>query len=136
MVKAARAFVYGGVDEDDQPVRTRFAFNDDIPADIADDIPDDLILEKVAKSNPDALSREQLLQMAGVSDDGSSQEEFNEEEFREGLSQFANKGELVAFAEEAYGLELNESATRSDLEDAIVAHASGQDEEEEDEEDQ
>lgn len=87
----------------------------------------DLVLEHVAAHKPDALSRDQLMRLAGVGpygsgdgDDGDEAEEFDEEEFREGLAELSNKGDLIAWADEFFGLELSGSMSRADMEDAIV----------------
>jgi len=140
VVRAAENFIYGGKEEGD---RTRYMAGDEIPAKIAKDVPDNLILEKVAKNNPDALSRDQLLIMAGVDREAAGVEgaEFNEEDFREGLSGFKTKADLVEWANDALGIGLGEDdGTRQELEDQIVGHAKGLgvqfEEEEEDEEDE
>ena len=126
-MKAARNFVYGTEDE-----RFEFVVGEEIPDDMIADLPDHLILEKVARSNPNSLSREQLLVMAGIEDDPGASEEFNEEEFMEGLRNFNSKPDLVAWANEILGLELSASdGTRDELEETITAAARPQESEEE-----
>jgi len=118
-MKAARAFSYG-----DGETSHVFAVGDEVPDDIAEDIPDDLLLEKLAQDDPNKLTREQLLVLAGIEED-PDEYEFDEDEFREGLAQFTTKRELVDWANEVYGASLNQdSANRDELEDMIVELAS------------
>ncbi len=125
-MKAARNFVYG--DEED---RHNYVVGDEIPDDIVEDLPSHLILEKVARSNPNSLTREQLLVMAGLDEDEDTEEEFNEEEFMEGLRDFNNKDDLIEWANDIFDLELSRSdGTREQLEEIVLAAAQGTDEEE------
>jgi hypothetical protein len=125
MVRAAENFIYSG--SDDPADRQRFLQGEDVPASVAKDIPDHLILENVAKNNPDALTRDQLLIMAGVDREAAGvpeDAEFNEDDFREGLSNFKTKADLVEWANDALGMGLNEDdGKREELEDQIVGHA-------------
>lgn len=136
-MKAAQNFVYGPEDADELSQRIRYVAGDEVPDEVVEALgenADTLILEKALKANPDILSREQLMELAGLKIDElpEEEEEFNEEEFREAMSQFRNKQELVDWATNL-GLELNVDAKRDDLEDEIVRFASGQEEDEEDE---
>jgi len=128
-MKAAKNFIYG-----DGENTLQFAVGDEVPSKVAKDVDDSFILEKVAKSNPNSLSREQLLVMAGINSEASDDEdkEYTEEEFREALaSNFRTKGELIEWANDAYGVEMDSSKTRAELEDEIVSfQADGEDEEE------
>lgn len=146
MVKAAKNFTIG-LDPDDfdnaAEARRSFKMGEEVPTDIAKQLPDDMILEKVAKKNPEALSREQLLVMAGLrsedGDDGDSAEEgeFNEDQFREGLKEFKNKQDLVDWAKEAVGVELEkDDGSREELEDWITLAAQGIDPFEDDDEEE
>jgi len=128
-MKAAKSFDYG-----DGEKTHHFDTGDEVPSKIAKDLDDSFILEKVAKSDPNSLSREQLLVMAGINSPASDDEdkEYTEEEFREALSSnFRTKGELIDWANEAYGVEMDAGKTRAELEDEIVSfQADGDDEEE------
>lgn len=135
-MRAAKNFTLGIKGESGETGRVQIRSGEDIPDDLLDQVPDELILEKVARSDPQSLTREQLMELAGLtqSDDSSNgsedeEEEFNEEEFREGLSEFTTKRELVDWAQEAFGLELDQSDKREDLEDQIVSFVSGEEEE-------
>lgn len=140
-MKAARNFAWGPeveVEEVTPSDRIEFKAGDDVPDHVVKDLgdmADELILEKMLKNNPQGLTKEQALSLAGVDVEAvASEEEFDEQEFREGMAEFRTKAELVQWAQGTMGLELNESATREDLEDAIVAHASGEDVEEDEDE--
>ena len=134
MPTAARNFSYGDGEESH-----KFSVGDEIPESIVEDIPDNLVLEKLAHEDPGALTRDQLMRLAGVgpySETGEGSEEawFDEEAFREALGDFKNKAELVEWAAEFYGLDLDASQTRETLENQVVDHASAQYESDEDEE--
>lgn len=117
-MKAARNFVYG-----DKEDRHDFVVGEEIPDDIVDDLPNHLVLEKLAQADPKKLTREQLLVMAGVDTD-EEDEEFNEEEFLEALREFNDKGSLVEWANETMGLELvTTDGTRDELEQMVVDFA-------------
>lgn len=123
-MKAARNFSYGTKKD-----RYKFVVGEEIPDDVVKKIPDHLVLEKLAQADPNKLTREQLLVIAGIAVDTA--QEFDEEQFLEGLRQFNNKGDLVTWANETLGLELLESdGTREELEEMIVAVAQGSEEEE------
>ncbi len=125
-MKAARNFVYGDGEE-----RHDYVVGEEISDDIVEDLPSHLILEKVARSNPNSLTREQLLVMAGLDEDEDTEEEFNEEEFMEGLRDFNNKDDLIEWANDIFDLELSRSdGTREQLEEIVLAAAQGTDEEE------
>ncbi len=114
-MKAARNFVFGNEDE-----RHDFAAGDEIPDEIVDEIPNHLVLEKLAQVDPDELTRAQLLVLAGIGVEDTV-EEFNEEEFLESLREFNDKQSLVDWANEVMGMELDTSdGTRDELETMIV----------------
>lgn len=121
-MKAAKSFSFG-----DGKKTHRFAPGDEVPDAIVDDLGDQadtLILELAAKNNPDVLSREQLLVLAGLSEEeaqaGQVPAEFDEDAFREGFENFSTKGDLIEWAE-TLGVEgLEHGWTRTEIEDAIV----------------
>ena len=123
-MKAARSFTHGDGEE-----VIRYAVGDKVPDEVVEELGDQgksLILELAAKDNPEILSREQLYELAGLapgSDDSESvPEEFNEETFREGFTEFSTKGDLVEWAESVLGIEgLDREWLRSEIEDSIVA---------------
>ncbi len=124
-MKAARNFVYG-----DKKDRYNFVVGEDIPDNIVKKIPNHLVLEKLAQADPSQLTRDQLLVLAGIVA-GDDEEEFDEEQFLEGLRQFNNKDDLVAWANETMGLELRATdGNRDELEEMIMAAARGSEEEE------
>lgn len=131
-MRAAKTFTYGFENE-----RVIVRMGEEIPEEILDDedFDESLVLENVAKSNPSSLSREQLLVMAGLSaedsDDGASEDEMTEEELREALGELNTKRDVVDWAQEVLGLELDSSDTREKLEDSIVAAYFETEEEEE-----
>ena len=128
-MKAASDFKYGDGE------RTHFfKAGDEIPAKIVKDIPESLIFEKVLKNNPESLTKEQLLLLAGVDTDTLEPEEVNEEQFREGMKELTTKRDLMTWAREFFGLDLPESMTRAEMEDAIVSSQFGEETEEEEEE--
>lgn len=97
-MRAARNFTYGkGEHKPDGTPRNRaYAMGDDVPKEVADDIPDDLILEKVAKSDPDSLSRQQLLLLAGITDDEVGEPiEYDESDLRDALSNLRTKTDVL-----------------------------------------
>jgi hypothetical protein len=130
-MRAARNFSWGPEGSDDPTDRKTFRVGDEVPDKVVKDVDDSLILEKVAKKNPNSLSREQLMAMAGLGGESGEEEEeeFNEEEFRAALSEFDTKAELIEWANEAYGVELDSSDTRAQLEDQIVSFQTSEEEE-------
>jgi len=124
-MKAARGFTFG--DGKDNVV---YKQGDEVPDKIIKEMGDNadhLILEKVLKKNPSELSREQLVALAqgNAGEDGTpiveEGVEFNEADFREGMSNFTKKADLVEWAETLLGIEgLDHKATRPAIEDAIV----------------
>lgn len=136
-MRAAKNFTLGLADAEGEAGRVSIRANQEIPDEYLDQVPDELILEKVARNNPQELTRDQLMELAGLNDSDSGEteevdeeDEFDEEEFREGLSEFDTKRALIDWAEEVFGLELDQDDTRAQLEDQIVAFASGADEDE------
>ena len=115
-MKAARNFVFG----DDDGERHDFAAGDEIPDDIVDELPNHLVLEKLAEADPNELTRAQLMVLAGIGVEDTV-DEFNEEEFLESLREFNDKQSLVDWANEVMGMELDTSdGTRDELETMIV----------------
>ena len=125
-MKAARNFVFG--DEDGE--RHDFAVGDEIPDDIVEELPNHLVLEKLADADPSQLTRDQLLVLAGIGVEDTV-DEFNEEEFFESLRNFNDKQALVDWANETMGMELDTSdGTRDELETMVVDFARPEEEEE------
>lgn len=131
-MKAARGFTYG-----DGAKAHRFLTGDEVPDKIVKklgDSADTLILEKAAKANPDILSREQLLELAGLTTDEIPEAvpaEFDEDNFREAMGNFNNKGDLIEWAETTLGIEgLEKAWTRPEIEGAIVGAYTAKDEDE------
>lgn len=132
-MRAARNFTMGVTDSEGNEVRRSFKSGEDIPKSLEKEVDDALILEKVAKNNPNELTREQLMDLAGLNDEQVEEDEevevdedFDEDEFREGLQEMTTKRELKEWAQEFYGVELE--GTRQEMEDALVAHITGDDE--------
>ncbi len=115
-----------------------FFAGDEVPEEIASEIPPNLILENLAKADPDLLDRDQLMRLAGVGPyaaDGPLEDEteaaFDEEAFLEAIGDFPNKGALIEWAAEFYPeLALDDAMKRSELEEALLAYVTGEDEEE------
>ena len=131
-MKAARGFSHG-----DGKKTHRFLIGEEVPDKIVKalgEAANTLILEKAAKANPDILSREQLLELAGLTSDEipeAVEAEFDEEQFREAMQNLSNKGDLIEWAESTFGIEgLEKSWTRPEIEDAIVGAYTAEDEEE------
>ena len=74
---------------------------EEIPEEFLSEIPDHLILEKLSSTDPDELSRNQLMMLAGVgpySEDGEElppHQEMNEEDVRDALGNLRSKADLV-----------------------------------------
>ena len=101
-MRAARSFSHGaGLDEEGAPISYEIAAGDDIPDEILNDIPESLILEKVAQSNPEELSREQLLVLAGITTSADEMEpiEYDEESLREAMAELRSKADLAEWFE-------------------------------------
>lgn len=99
MQRAAKAFSFGkGEHRDDgQPINYRFEPGDEIPEDIASEIPGNLILENLAEDDPDVLTRDQLMMLAGLGDHPADAEpiEYNEEDLRDALDNLRAKGDVL-----------------------------------------
>lgn len=135
-MRAAKSFKFGDGEKSHE-----FKTGDEVPDKIVkaldkDGLADRLILEKAAKANPDQLTREQLMELAGInSDEVGSQSEMTEESMREGFQQFNTKGDLVEWAEGVLAVEgLSASWKREEIEDAIVEAFFGEGGDENDEE--
>lgn len=120
-MRAAKNFSYG----DGEKTKV-FRTGEEVPKKIADELDDELILEKVAKSNPSSLTRDQLLVLAGIENEDEEPigpgEEISEEQFREGLKSLKSKADLADWAKEFFDLELDPKSPREDMEEAIVEH--------------
>lgn len=132
MYTAARNFEFG-VDGESLV----FKIGDEVPDEVAEneEVPRHLILEYLADENPDALTRDQLMALAGVgryAEDGEGDEdaeiEFDKEAFQAALDEFPNVGALIEWAEEIYP-ELKPNGKRAEIEAQILAYASGEEEE-------
>jgi hypothetical protein len=145
-MRAAKNFTMGVKDAKGNESRRSFVAGEEIPKKLVSEVSDTLILEKVAKKSPDLLSREQLMELAGINEDTKDvgdgdenedvDEEFDEAEFREGLSQMTTKRELAEWAVEFYNVELSTSDSREQMENALVEWITSEDEEEDEDEDE
>jgi len=126
-MKAARNFVYG----DDDGERHDFVVGGEIPDEIVEDLPNHLVLEKLAQADPNELTRDQLMVLAGLK--GEEEAEFNAVQFLESLREFNTKASLVDWANETMGMELAvDDGNREELEEMVLAFAGPDEEEEED----
>ena len=126
-MRAATNITYATGSENHQT----FAIGDELPAKVAKDIPDKLILEKLAESAPDSLSREQLMMLAGLGDHPADQPiEYDEGELREALSNLRSKTDVLDwFNAVRPGQELishKDDQNREDMVDAIVVELTGE----------
>ncbi len=131
-MKAVKGFTHG-----DGKKTHRFLTGQEVPNEIVEQLGDaanGLILELAAKANPDILSREQLLELAGLTTDEIPEEveaEFDEDQFRGGMENFTTKGDLIEWAETTLGIEgLEKAWIRTVIEDAIVEAYTAEDEDE------
>jgi len=132
-MKAARGFTHG-----DGKKTYRFLTGEEVPDKIVEQLGEaanTLILEKAAKANPDVLSREQLLELAGLPTDEipeAVEAEFDEDQFREAMVNLSTKADLIEWAETTLGVEgLEKAWKRFEIEDAIVgAYTTAEDEDE------
>lgn len=142
-MKAARTFTYGPEDGEGEQDRIRFKTGEEVPDEVVEALPKDVqegvILEIAAKKDPNKLSREQLLIMAGINgadEPPPDEEEMSEEDLREAMGEFNTKADLVGWAKEVMDLDLDVDDTRDQLEDQIIEFYFGEiEEDEEDEED-
>lgn len=134
-MKAATNIVIGTTDEEGTPIRVEINQGEEIPSEMLSLVGDELILEKIAKNDPNALTREQLLVMAGIGGDGEEgvdeeevdEEEVNEDQFREALKEFKNVTELADWAKNVLGMDVDPKAQkREELEEMIVAEQFGE----------
>lgn len=124
-MQAAQRFSYGDGEESHV-----FEPGDEVPDEIADDIPERLLLEKLAKGNPERMTKDQLMRLAGVGpyaedadpEDFDEDYELDEDELREAMDQFSTKRDLVEWFDEIRpGQEVvTRSMNRDKIEDAIV----------------
>lgn len=125
-MKAAAHFVFGTDDD-----RIVFEPGDEVPDVIAEQVPEHLLLEKLARQNPESMSREQLMILAGLVGDQEEEQEapsMTEEDVREALSEFRTKADLLEwFAEIRPESDLVDATmTRNEIEDAIVEELTGE----------
>lgn len=132
-MKAAKNFSYGRGEhrEDGAPIQYKFSVGDEIPDDIAADLDDSFILEKVAEDSPEELSREQLMMLAGLGEFASEGEviEYDEVELREALGALRSKGDIFEWFETVHpdsGLLDPDEQTRAEMEDLIVEELTGE----------
>ncbi len=102
-----------------------FVSGEELPDEVAADLPDELILEKVADEDPDSLSREQLMTLAGLGDQASDEPiEYDEGELREALSNLRSKTDVFDwFSAVRPGQDViahQDDQTREEMVDAIV----------------
>lgn len=128
MVTAAKNFSFG-----DGELRHFFTAGDEIPEEVASEIPSSLILEELAKDAPEELSRDQLMMMAGVgpyAEDGdpSDHYEMDEEELRDALGNLRTKADLVEWMAQVrpdFDELDTEAQTRAEMVDLIVEEMIG-----------
>lgn len=137
-MRAAKNFSHGrGEHRDDgQPIKYNFQAGDEIPDEIAEELDDSFILERVAEDNPDELTRDQLMVLAGIgveavegSDDGEVVMEYDEGELRDALGNFGSKGDIVEWFETVHpGSDLLDPSdqTRTQMVDLIVEELTGE----------
>jgi len=129
-MRAAANFSYGD-GTDSHKIRA----GEEIPEEFLDDIPDRLILEKLAEANPEELSREQLMRLAGVgpfaedSDGENEPYEMDEDDLREALDNMRQKSDLVEWMAtirpDFDGLDIDDQ-TRIEMTDMIVEELIGE----------
>lgn len=129
-MKAAIAISYGYVDEDGIGQTLDIAPGEEIPDEILEEIPEHLMLEKLAEGNPEDLSRDQLMRLAGVGPYAEGDEddyeviEYDEESLREALGEFGSKSDIREWWNTIRPGEPWETAvlklTRPELEDKAV----------------
>ncbi len=108
-----------------------FSIGDELPAKVAKELPDHLILEKVAESAPDTLSREQLMMLAGLGDHPVDQPlEYNEDDLREALGNLRSKTDVLDFFNQVRPgqtvISHTDDQTREDMVEAIVEELTGE----------
>lgn len=132
-MKAAINFKFGSNDPNARP--KSFKIGSQVPEDIANQVPDHCILEKVAEEDPEQLSRDQLLILAGIGSEGVDDLEpitYDEEELREGLRVLRTKSEVMEWFEEVRpDNNMLDKATqsRAEMEDIVILELMGDPEE-------
>ncbi len=127
MSRAATNITYGSGEE-----QNTYSMGDHLPDDVAEELPDNLILENLAESDPDKLTRAQLLILAGLSDGESFAEpiEYNEEDLLEALSNFRTKGDVLDWFNGIRPgqtlIDTTDDQTRDEMVDAIVEELTGE----------
>lgn len=125
-MRAAKAISLGlGRDKNDKAIEFFYAPGEEIDDDHLEHIPDHLVLEKVAEDDPESLSREQLMVLAGLADDPDAvaPHEMSEEEVREALGALRTKADLLEwFGQVRPELDVldPENQSRVEMEDIIV----------------
>ena len=131
MARAAKNFSHGKGEKrkDGQPIKYNFKIGDEIPDDIADEIDDSLILEKVAAGDPEELSRDQLMILANLTgqDEGATIE-YDEEDLREAIGELNRKSDVMEWFETVRPESdlLEPGMTRDDMVDLIVEELTGE----------
>ncbi len=130
-MRAATHISHGaGVDRAGDPVLYEIAPGEAIPSEILDDIPPEMILENLAETSPEDLTRDQLMVLAGLAgpdaeagdDEGVVTMEYNEEDLRTALGEMNRKSDIIDWWNmiRPEGPEINDRDTRGVIEDWVV----------------
>ena len=143
-MRAAKNFSHGRGEhrKDGQPIKHNFKAGDELPDDIAAELDDSFILERVAESDPGSLTRAQLVELAGLNapkdpvdfdDDDFEDEdeaiEYDEGELREAIGQLATKGDVAEWFETVHpdsGLLDPVKQSRPAMVDIIIEELTGE----------
>lgn len=132
-MKAAKNFSFGRGEhrKDGAPISYKFKTGEDIPDDIAEELDDEFILERVAEDSPNDLTREQLMMLAGVGDYAGEESaiEYDEEDLIEALSNLRSKADVVEWFETVHpssGLLNPDDQTRVEMVELIVEELTGE----------
>lgn len=125
-MKAATNINYGDGENNHE-----FVMGQELPDDVAEDLPDNLILEKLAEGNPEGLTRPQLMVLAGL--DGVEVTEplvHNEDDLREALGNLRTKTDVLDWFNTVHPgqtlISHTDDQTREDMVDAIVEELTGE----------
>ena len=130
-MRAARNISFGYVDDEGEGHSVALLAGDEIPEDIIDEIPSGFVLEQLAQENPDKLSREQLVTLAGLDSDkveNLEPIEYDEDELREVLTELRTKADLLDWFEMVRPTSEQPEPTwkRTDITDFIVEEMVGE----------
>lgn len=133
-MRAAKNFSYGRGEhrEDGAPIQYKFMAGDEIPDEIAADLDDSFILERVADDSPETLTREQLMMLAGIGEFAGDEEgviEYNEEDLREAIGELRTKADIVEWFDTVHpesDLLDPEDQTRDQMIDLIIEELTGE----------